>query len=570
MPFAAVARAARGTWPPLQRTLPWLLLLLVLAAYARIQVRGFTTGYSEVDPDGYITLAKRMAAGGPLALPDTDPFRHQTHVWVENARGEVTAKFAPGYPALLALAYRVGGDHALFWVSPAMGGLALLGSWLLFRRWLGPWPAVLALLTLALHPSFHFYSGYLLTHATGMAFAAWGMYFLWSWLAQPRLASGLAAGLCLGYATTVRQTNLLLALPLLAAALCVLWERRGHWRGDVRGLFALLAGFAFFVSLQALYNRLLFGSFTTSGYALSGEQHAFSLAWFQRNAAEVITGLFNPYLPVFFALSVFGLAACGPARERLLRLLWFLPLLLVYTSYYWVTDNWSYLRFFDIVLPLCVGAAYLPLAEPGRARRAPAAAMLALLALFATLQWRDLRGAWRGKLIGHNPREIARVADDTSTRLAPDAILFARVPFSYHTGTRHQFVLYDLEAFSRGTALRHLREPRPGEREQDPRRQPERTRRLREFYEASTDETLAARKRELVAEALACGREVAFLVPADTFRGDEAALGEGFRLTRLHAWDIEWDWWGRTQKSKWGLYRVERAPSPAPDAVPPL
>src|SRR5581483_4963588 len=98
--------AALGSSNPTSKLLRALALLPIIALYAALQYSIFLPAYGEGDCDGYVTLAKRMANGGPLGVVDTNPFMHQTHVWVENARGEVLPKFAPGYAGLLAVVWK--------------------------------------------------------------------------------------------------------------------------------------------------------------------------------------------------------------------------------------------------------------------------------------------------------------------------------------------------------------------------------------------------------------------------------------------------------------------------------
>jgi len=97
---------------------------MILAGFAWYQTRTYMPAYHEDDPDAYLILAKRIAAGLPLAERDPDPFVHQQHMWVENAEGNTIPKFAPGYPALMAGAY-LAWDHAPA-VFLGLGGFLIL------------------------------------------------------------------------------------------------------------------------------------------------------------------------------------------------------------------------------------------------------------------------------------------------------------------------------------------------------------------------------------------------------------------------------------------------------------
>ena len=90
--------------------LPHIIVVVAVLIYALIEIQHFTPAYQEVDPDGYLFLAKRIARLQSPAVQDDDPFMYQTHQWVETPSGKVISKFSPGYPLLMAIAYRIGGD----------------------------------------------------------------------------------------------------------------------------------------------------------------------------------------------------------------------------------------------------------------------------------------------------------------------------------------------------------------------------------------------------------------------------------------------------------------------------
>ncbi|OPZ28563.1 MAG: hypothetical protein BWZ02_01274 [Lentisphaerae bacterium ADurb.BinA184] len=546
----------RGAGRALARAVPWLVFATVLGLYATTQIRGFCPAYAEVDPDAYTFLAKRMALRQPLTVTSEDPFLYQLHMWVETAPGRVTSKYPPGFPLLMAVGYRLAGDRGVYMVSPVMGGLALIAAWLLFRLWLRPLAATLALVTLAIMAQFSFYGAYLLTHMTSLCLTTWGMYFLWRWLARPAWGWGLAAGAILGAATTVRPTDGLLVLPLAAAALVGLW--RGHRAGRIPwgATLALGAAWALPVMLLALFNYAQFGSPTVSGYALSGEQNTFSFDYLTRYFGMLMAGLNQAYLPLFFPLGLAGMMLIGAPADRALRLLWLVPVLLIYGSYYWVNENWSYLRFFMGALPVCIGSAFALLERIPAGAVARTCAMVVLVGLHLALNLGGLRNVFRGELIGHNPYELARVAEKMEEKTAADAVVFARGHLGYSLGPRRSYLLYDLDAFNRGHSLSRQRDADRKSREYEPRRQPERVRRLREFYEGTTDVDLLEQRRNTVRQHLEAGRQVVFLLPAHQRASEAQALGDGFRLKPEEEWDLEWDAWGRRQKQRWGIYTV--------------
>ena len=213
----------------------YVFFAIILGIYAYIQITNFNPAYLEVDPEGNLLLAKHIAEGGPIAVKDDDPFMYQSHVWVENKDGKIVPKFAPGYPVLMSIAYLLAGDTAMFAVSPIMGGLALIGSFLLFRMWMSRVSALFGVFCLAVNAMILPYCNYLLTHASDLCFAVWGMYFLWRWKRGLGRFSGIWAGLLLGGAVTIRHTSALLVLALIIAV-AVRWIECFKSKGNKKHL----------------------------------------------------------------------------------------------------------------------------------------------------------------------------------------------------------------------------------------------------------------------------------------------------------------------------------------------
>ncbi|MEX0774087.1 MAG: glycosyltransferase family 39 protein [Phycisphaeraceae bacterium] len=584
-PLAPPAARSVSRWPRFWRIvaagLTWLGLAVIVSIYIYLQACIYPTVYTETDCDAYLILAKRMSALEPLAQVEPDPYLYQEHMWVENSRGEVTAKFAPGYPLVLAIFYRIGGDEAMILASPVMGGLAIIGLFLLARQWMDPVLALLAAATLAINPALHNYASYFLTHATMVCAVVWGMFFLWWWIRRPGVMMGLAAGLTLGFAGMVRHTGVLLAAAVAWAVVAAwlearrerripakledehgrAWDSHGRaWaenNGAVRSLrlvpiAALLSAYAFMIALLALYNWRLFGSPWTTGYALSNEQSAFTFAQMLENLPKVYDGLHSDLTVFVFPLALVGMVAIGPWPQALLRLCWFLPIVLVYASYYWLPNNLSGHRFMLEVIPLLIAAAYLVIQRAAGNRTQRWLAGLVVLAMVATVDRPRINDMIEGKPHSDSRAslEAARLASDT---LTDNAVIFAADPFGHYVATRRHFQLYDVNAFNRRWGQRRFTDP---QHKWSPRMQPARRARLDKLYADHSDRDLRAARQAIIRESLAEGRQVAFLIRADRRVGQyQAELGPGWTLREMVKWDAK-------PGEAWGIYEVQ-APAAA-------
>jgi 4-amino-4-deoxy-L-arabinose transferase-like glycosyltransferase len=592
--------AARG-WP-----VPFLLL--ILWGWIWVQATTFTPAHGEADLDGYATLARRLASLGPIGVVDADPFRNQNHVWVENARGEVLPKYAPGYPLLMAAFYLVGGDTAMFLVSPVFGGLALIGAFLLFRRWSNDAVALVAAAIFAANPIYLFYSGYLLAHAPEVCFTIWGMYFLWRWLDGPdrmpqtpptsdsgsgsrigqvrtrfhclrgwiavanreHSLDGLFAGLLLGYAVTIRHTAATLALCIAVAMVAKIITGVRERRLPLKPLAALGCAYAIFPLLLMAYNWRFFGSPFETGYGLTGEQFSFSREHLVENLPPLISGLNSGMMPAILSVGLVGILATGTLVERWIKCLWFFPVLMIYGSYYWGGAGMSYYRFLFPSLPLFIGAAFaliwsLRCSGLVRALAVAGLAGLALMLqldefrnrvgidLLAPLRAQSLTGATLHPQAPFDTQPAAmavvratRVAEAT---LRDDAVIFAADQMQYHLGTRRHFVLYTLASFHQryGNQFR-------GPLTQGILMQPVRRQRAYEFYQRNNDAQLKVRQEELIRQSLAANRQVVCLIPQSQLPQLRQRFAPNWQLNVMKEWDEPQ--WATKNGVTWGIYQV--------------
>jgi len=382
---------------------------------------------------------------------------------------------------------------------------------------MSPFAAALSVWTLAVNPMYLIYSGYLLTHSSNTCAITWGMYFLWKWVRKPKRNAGISAGLLLGFATTIRYTSTLMAgVVLIAVVGCWLKERGRREVGDnlhflknptIQQISILLGCYAIFPLILAIYNWSLFGNPFVTGYSLTSEHNALSVQFFKRNLNFMVGGLNTTALFLIFPIGLAGMLLVGSIRERLMRLFWFLPVVIFYTSYYWAFSGMPYLRFTICTFPVVVGSAFLLLdrasgaeAESDASSSKPPSTlawnaalsawlrrvgMVAFVALLVFLRYGEAQRGMRGIVSDTGSRVVAAGARMLSRTLEPNAVIISQSPFYCYIGTRERFRHYDLPRFNSP-----FNSPE--------RRQPKRTERLRKFY-ASLDETdKIRRKRELI------------------------------------------------------------------------
>jgi dolichyl-phosphate-mannose-protein mannosyltransferase len=241
---AAVTPAARGpfaagSWPALAQGAPVVALVLLALGVRLVFVCAFNPPGAHVFSDMWV-------------------YDHRARALLSGALGAWDTFTPVGYPATLALIYRLSGNPFVVGVLQALLGAAtaLLTTWLAARTFARPRVTLGVGLVSALHVPAIYYAGFLLTETlfSFLVVAATAALIL-SIERRSRLGFVLT-GLMLGYGAAVRP-NLLVFLPFIPA---LIWVGSGRRLARVVVPSLLLAAaFALPVGAAALHNARLIG-----------------------------------------------------------------------------------------------------------------------------------------------------------------------------------------------------------------------------------------------------------------------------------------------------------------------
>lgn len=169
--------------------------------------------------------------------------------------------FTPvGYPAFLALVFRLAGTHSLAAVAAAQaiigGATCAVAHRLALRVTLSPWVALLTSIVLVVYVPLILYGGLLLTEGPAALLVTLSCLLVLRAVEAPTTARLSAAGLVLGVAATVRP-NLLLAYPFLFLHA---WAAAGRsWRSGARLAGQVIAWSAPILLAAGIHNSRILG-----------------------------------------------------------------------------------------------------------------------------------------------------------------------------------------------------------------------------------------------------------------------------------------------------------------------
>jgi hypothetical protein len=527
--------------------------------------------HAGVDEHAYLLAAKSLATQGTFARHLADPYQFTGENMVQTAPLTFYPKTPIGYPLLCAAAYKLGGPSAPFLVNPVMASLALVGIFLLGRALGGNVVGLCAALLLAGNPLHLFYAQQSMAHASDICVATWAIYFAYRWAAHGHWFDAACTGLLLGFDVTVRPTAILILLPMVAMILFRLRKLPLQRGRTAVGCVLLLISAAIGVAPTFVHQAIAFGSPLTSGYSLTGETSAFGLASFIDHFFPMLTdfnvpgfGLFLIFPAALLAM-IFWPKLRSLINQRLhispapqppigwLLSLWVLPILLLYTAYYWYPASNNvplYLRFFLSVYPPLILLALMMTFALVRARPLYQAVVFlvcvlislssvaqkttyeALLVLNGTCQWSHMVA----NLVQQNvPEHAVVIADDNSA------------PFlDYATDD----IIYYPRMFRQEWVIRHVSD------QVNPRGpyilNPLRAATMSRLLGNQTDEQLSALLRKLLRNHLTSGTEVAIGCNIARAGDWQTLLGPAFKITLIARSPIEW-----------AIYQVQLQPSVA-------
>jgi hypothetical protein len=424
----ALERAARRGWD-----WPVAAMLAVGAASAGVVWNTYAAGGS--DSYGYLRQAQLWLSGHlTITQPWVAKVPWPNAAWTFSPLafrpatdgGTLVPTYSPGLPMLMALAMKVAGQCAAFWLSPLCGGVLVLATHAIGRKTGGPLTGLSAAWLLATSPIFLFMVVQPMSDVP--VAAAWAV-VVWC-LLRGTVGGAIGAGLAATVAVLIRPNLFPMAMVIFFWLAASSWRAGGANRANPLGQwFGFCAGLAPGIVTIAWLNSFWYGSPWRSGYGRLEDLLAWSniqpnahhyLGWLiQTQTPLVLLGLAAPCLPVARIWPV--------AAYRSVRVLFALLTCVVWVEYcaYTVFDAWFYLRFLLPTWPLImVGVALLlrRVAQVGR----PVMALVVMLLLLAV----GLR-TWRVAVessafdIKAGESKYAAVGAAVRTRTSADAVIFS-------------------------------------------------------------------------------------------------------------------------------------------------
>jgi len=329
------------SWRRLPRWAPWITAGIVVASVA-IAIRFGIFAAGGADAYGYVSQAS-LWARGQLVTPDplaaVESMLGQAAVplgyRLAPIPGAIVPIYSPGLPLAMALALKIAGPSAVYYVVPMLGGLAVWLTYILGARLEGPITGTIAAVLFAFSPLFIFHT---LEPMSDVPVTTWWL-LAWVFAISPSTWAPLGAGLAVSAAVLTRPNLVPLAIVLVAVV--------GANRPRLPRLALFAAGSIPGCLIVGALNAHLYDSPLESGYGPVRPLYAWD-RWRENlgRYTEWLIELNSPGLLLAF------LAPLVTRVRFALAMLAFFILLLVCYLFYIVYDTWPFLRFLLPAFPL--------------------------------------------------------------------------------------------------------------------------------------------------------------------------------------------------------------------------
>lgn len=327
------------------------------------------------DPAGYLRLTQLISDRGFLGTAGSEPEvpsilaavkQRPPEAQIDNPgsflvplsffadeQGRVHSQYPPGFPLILSLLYRQGGEPAVYYAQPIFLLAGILLSYLLLWRFFHPLTALPGTAVVAASNWYFAESTLLMADHAAACLALASLLFgllalrstaVWSWV----WAAG--CGATAGFGVLVRYQSALLTLPLLVLAFAA-WRRHGlRWllsRGVVTAALVALTG----AVPLALYQHSLSGSYLQPTYGDADLSLRNISARHVAEGLQFYAGVFDRRLGFWIVPLALGILGMAVVRQtRLLLAVWLAAFLAV--AGFHVCVGRTYERYLLMLVPL--------------------------------------------------------------------------------------------------------------------------------------------------------------------------------------------------------------------------
>lgn len=301
----------------------------------------FSPAVSTPDAQGYFAQGKIIAKYGHSYFTPQNNLQYLGPHWYSLDGQKYFTTFPPGFPCLIAVAYKLFGVNSVFLINLILASLSLAVFFFLCKNWLSNNWSLAAAFFLAINPFYNEHALFGDSHISLIFFFLMALLFLLKTIKTRNFIYGILAGLAIGIVPAIRYAEFALFFVFGGY---ILWLFLAG-KISAKTLVSIVIGALMPLFTLAMHNQMAFGKFWATGYGSSTISASFGFNYLIEHFVPFLAMLVTNGMGILFPLSIIGFiillknTATRPITVYLLSSTVILTLL--YMGYMWPPDPQS-------------------------------------------------------------------------------------------------------------------------------------------------------------------------------------------------------------------------------------
>ena len=316
----------------------------------------FAPAISTPDAQGYFTQGRIIATHGQTFFTPQNNLQYIGPHWYSQDGQKYYTTFPPGFPCLIAIAYKLFGAKSTFLVNPILASMSLLIFFFLCKNWLSNSWSLVAVFLLAINPFYNEHALFGDSHTSVVFFFLVALLFLMKAIKTDNWIYGIISGLAIGVVPAIRYAEFVLCIVFSGY---IFWQFHAK-QLSLRTCVSSIVGIVIVLTPLAVRNQIAFGKFWITGYSQLNTQALFGFNYLIEHFIPFIMLLVTAGMGILFLFSIGGFVRLLKDPNTKSIGIYFLLsisiLTLTYMAYFWPPDPQT-MRFLLPTFPIYTIAA---------------------------------------------------------------------------------------------------------------------------------------------------------------------------------------------------------------------
>lgn len=247
-----------------------LIILALCVFHLLFLLRFFAPAISTPDAQGYFTQGKIIATDGQTFLKPENNLQYIGPHWRSPDGQKYFTAFPPGFPCLIAIAYKLFGADSTFLINLILASISLLIFFFLCKNWLSNiWTLVTAFF-LSLNPFYNEHALFGDSHTSLLFFFLIALLFLIRAIKTDNYVYAIISGVAIGIVPTIRYAEFVLCIVFVFYIFWLFYTKKI----SLRTYISFVIGILIPLIPLAVRNHIAFGKFWITGYNLMNNTQA--------------------------------------------------------------------------------------------------------------------------------------------------------------------------------------------------------------------------------------------------------------------------------------------------------